>query len=401
MRILLLSQFWTPEPILKGIPFAKELVRRGHEVEVLTGFPNYPGGKIYPGYRLALFRRETLDGIRVNRVWLYPSHDTSGKRRVLNYLSFALSACLIAPFVTRRADVIYVYHPPATVGLPARWLSALKKAPVVYDVQDLWPDTVAASGMLPARLAQGLARYCDWVYRKVDRIAALSPGFKRTLVERGIDPEKIDVIPNWCDEDALRPPEEVPTDGPFTVLFAGTMGYAQALDPVLDAAALLHGRNVDVRFRFVGGGMERDRLAARAESIPNVEFLPRRPMDEMPALVASADALLVHLRDDPLFAITVPSKIQSYLYAGKPILMGVRGDAADIVGKAEAGVLFEPEDAESLAAAVASLMAMAPEARQAMGMRGATYYAERLALVHGATSFEKAFERAIEDHRIA
>ena len=164
MRILILSQFFDPEPIVKGLPFARELSRRGHAVEVLTGFPNYPGGKLYPGYRLRPWQREVLDGIPVHRVALYPSHDGSAVRRTANYASFALSAAVAGPFLVRKPDVVYVYHPPATVGLPALVFRALRGCPVVYDVQDLWPDSVASSRMVGSPwIIKALDRWCRLV----------------------------------------------------------------------------------------------------------------------------------------------------------------------------------------------------------------------------------------------
>ena len=402
MRILMVSQFWTPEPFLKALPFARELIRRGHEVEVLTGIPNYPGGAVYPGYKLTPFSREMIEGVRVNRVWLYPSHDGSGRRRILNYLSFAASAMILGPWVTRRPDVIYVYHPPATAALPAKWLSFLKRAPIVYDIQDLWPDSVVGTGMMPRSLRGMLERYCRWIYRKMDHLVVLSPGFRRTLAARGVNEEKIDVIENWCDEEALRPvprdPElatELGLEDGFTVLFAGTMGVYQGLDAVLDAAELLYAAGDRVRFVFVGGGIERDRLIARASEIPTVQFLDRRPTEEMPALIAVADALLVHLKNEPLFDITIPSKTQAYLYAGRPIVMAVRGDAADIVREAEAGVLCEPEDPASIADGIRRLVQLSSAERERLGQNGAAYYFREMSLKRGANKFEAVFNRAV------
>jgi glycosyltransferase involved in cell wall biosynthesis len=403
MRVLMVSQFWTPEPFLKALPFARELVARGHEVEVLTGFPNYPGGKIYEGYRRKLWSREIIEGITVNRVWLYPSHDGSGRHRMLNYLSYAATAFMVGPWVTRRPDVIYVYHPPATAAIPAKWLSFLKRAPVVYDIQDLWPDSVLGTGMMPGRLAKTLEKFCNWIHRSIDRIVVLSAGMREVLVDRGISADKIDVIWNWCDEEALRPvsPDPVLTnelrdEGTFVVLFAGTMGVYQALDCVIEAARKLHAEGDNVRFVFVGGGIDRNRLKELASDVPSVVFLDRRPMEEMPAIVALADALLVHLKKDPLFDFTIPSKTQAYLYAGRPILMGVEGDAAEIVREAGAGILFAPEDPDSLVDVIRHLARMTPAERESMGAKGAAFYQDRMSLRIGVDQFEQTFKRAVD-----
>lgn len=205
MRILILSQWFQPEPFMKGLPFAKALAARGHTVEVLTGFPNYPGGKVYPGYRVRPWQREEIEGIRVNRVALYPSHDNSGLRRMLNYLSFAFSCLLLGSWLVGKADVIYVYN-LVTLGPAAFWLRLLFRAKVLIDVQDLWPESVSNSGMLPGGAANRLlSAVCNGVYRRADGVAVLSPGFKRALVQRGVAPDKIQVIYNWCDERAQQP----------------------------------------------------------------------------------------------------------------------------------------------------------------------------------------------------
>ncbi len=382
MRILLLSQFFDPEPDFKGLPFARELARRGHEVEVLTGFPNYPGGKVYPGYRVRPWQRETMDGIRVNRVPLYPSHDKSALRRIANYAGFALSASVLGPFLVKRPDVVYAYHPPATISLPAFVLRALRGCPLVYDVQDLWPDTVAASGMMrDGRLFSLLDRWCRWVYSRVDRLVVLSPGFRKTLIERGIPSEKIDVIYNWADEDRLR---SAPRDddlaarlgmaGRFNVVFAGTMGIVQALDTVLEAARICAATLPQVQFVFVGSGVDKERLErlSAERRLPNVLFLPRQPIEAIGAVLSLADVLLVHLKDDPLFRITIPSKTQAYLSLGRPILMAVAGDAADLIAEVQAGLVVPPENPAALAAAVRRLRIMDCRLRENMGKRGAS-----------------------------
>src|SRR5689334_2905639 len=183
MRILLLSQLFDPEPTSKGLVFARELAARGHQVEVLTGFPNYPGGKIYPGYRIRPWMREEIEGISILRVALYPSHDKSSFRRVLNYVSFAASAAVLGTAMVRKADVAYVYSPPATIGFAAVILGFLRRVPFVYDIGDLWPDTVAVSGMLSNRVALRLLDgCCKFVYRGARHIVVISPGFKEQLM---------------------------------------------------------------------------------------------------------------------------------------------------------------------------------------------------------------------------
>lgn len=404
MRILMLTQWFDPETTFKGLAFAKALQERGHEVEILTGFPNYPGGKVYPGYRIRFFQREVMEGIPVIRVPLYPSHDASTIRRIANYATFALSAATIGAAAVKPADVMYVYHPPATVALPAIVIGSMRRIPFVYDIQDLWPDTLNATGMVNNKYMHEMVdRWCRWTYRAAGKIVVLSPGFKEMLVGRGVPGEKIEVIYNWCDEAQIpkTPKNEslakrLGIFGKFNILFAGTMGKAQALDAVLDAAGRIGDRIPEVQFVFVGGGIDVDRLklVSRERHLDNVLFLPRRPIPEIGEILNLADVLLVHLKDVPLFQITIPSKIQAYLAVGRPILAGVRGDAAELIRMAGAGVDFLPENPESFSEAVEKLYRMPRALLDEMGDRGRRYYRRELSLSVGVSRFEEVFQAA-------
>jgi glycosyltransferase involved in cell wall biosynthesis len=401
MRILLLTQWFEPEPTFKGLAFARELAARGHDVEVLTGFPNYPGGDVYPGYRIRLWVREQIDGISILRVALYPSHDKSAFGRVLNYTSFAISAAAIGTALVRKPDVVYVYHPPATIGFAATVTGILRQVPFVYDICDLWPDTVSVSGMMSSPMAATLLdKWCKFIYRRARHIVVVSPGFKQQLVRRGVPPDKIDVIYNWCDEATIRPTAAAPElasrlglSDCFNVMFAGTMGTGQALDSVLEAAALCRETRSNVRFVFVGGGVDRNRLEKKADDLglTNVRFLPRQPMSAMGAILGLADVLLVHLKDHPLFSITIPSKTQAYMASGKPVLMAVRGNAAQLVAQSGCGLVCEPENPRSIAEAVARFAAMSTEERRSMGKAGKRFYDEHLSLKAGVGKFEALF----------
>ena len=399
-RVLLLTQWFDPEPTLKGMVFARELLRQGFEVEVLTGFPNYPTGQVYPGYRIKLLQRELVDGVHVTRVPLYASHDHSAIRRVLNYTSFAVSALICGAFIARRADVIYAYHPPLTVGVTAGLLRLVSRTPVVYDIQDMWPDTLRATGMVRSqKVLDIVGAVCRWVYRRADHIVVLSPGFKRLLTERGVPEEKVSVIYNWADEAALNfslgslspnfPPAKT-----FKILFAGNIGKAQALDTVLDAAALLNADS-NICFILLGDGVELDRLKKRAaaEQLRRVVFLSAVPMAQVGTLLNAADALLVHLRNDPLFEVKIPSKTQAYMMVGKPQLMAVNGDAAELVRQSGGGVVAESENPEALVAAAEMLAALTPDELRCMGEKARVHYRQRLALQTGVAAFGKIFRR--------
>mgnify|MGYP001806142544 CR=1 FL=1 len=401
MRILLLTQWFDPEPTYKGLVFAKELQQKGFEVEVLTGFPNYPGGKIYPGYKIQFYKKEVIEGVLVTRVPLYPSHDQRAIGRVLNYVSFAASALVYGVLRAKRPDVVYAYHPPLTAGLAASLIRRLRRVPVVYDIQDMWPDTLRATGMVSnSRVLDIVGSICTMVYRSVDRIVVLSPGFRKLLVERGVPERKVEVIYNWCDEASMgNPAGEVPKDFPgsesFTIVFAGNMGKAQALDGVLAAAEIVQKKAPEICFVFIGGGVEVNNLKrlAHEKKLHNVCFFQPVPMAEIGGVLAKADALLVHLRKDPLFTITIPSKTQAYMAVGKPLLMAVEGDVADLVKAAGCGVIAEPENSESIANAALKLYSLGSSERNAMADRSIQYYRSQLSLNAGVEKFAAIFRQ--------
>ena len=412
----MLTQWFQPEPMLKGLPFAKELLRRGHEVEVLTGFPNYPGGKIYNGYRVRPWQREELEGIRVNRVALYPSHDNSGICRIANYMSFAFMTLLVGPWLIRKPDVVYVYN-LVTLSRTASFLRWLYGCKIVYDIQDLWPESVVSSGMLPGFLHGLLKRWCRKVYQGADFIVAQSPGFQKKLQSRGVSHKKIRVIYNWSQEETFYPDladknlaQTLGLDrkNTFNVVFAGTMGVMQGLDTVLEAAEILAKSHRHVRFFLVGGGVVKKHLQDKSKNmrLGNIIFVPRQPMRAMGSIFKIADALLVHLKKDQLFRITIPSKTQAYLAAGKPIVMAVEGDAADLVEQAGAGYVCAPEDARAMAECVKKLCETSQEERNLLGENGKKFYDEKLSFKRGVSKFESVFESVLKgvprgDHIVA
>ena len=386
MRVLTLSQWYVPEPDFKIHPLGQDLAARGHQVTALTGFPNYPQGTLYPGYRQRLRQWEERNGVRVLRVPLYPDHSRSSAKRIVNYASFAFSAATVGAVSCGPADVMWVYHPPLTVGIPAWWIGWLRQIPYIYEVQDMWPETLAATGMaLPGPAEKLLAHLARFVYHKAAAITVISPGFKRNLIAKGVPADKIHVFPNWADESVYRPVprdqqlgEEYGLAGRFNIIFGGNMGAAQALENVLRAATVLRDLP-ELQVVFIGDGVDAARLQQKAVALrlENVRFIGRQPASKMADFFAWGDGLLVHLKDDPLFEITIPSKTISYLACGRPIICAVRGDAAETVQAAQAGLVCTPEDAESLAHAVRTLYNMPPERREAMGNLGrATFLAK-------------------------
>lgn len=401
-RLIFLTQFYDPEPAYKGQSFAEAVRDLGYDVEVVTGFPNYPGGKVYEGYRIRPWHRSTQNGVRITRLALYPSHSDSKVGRIANYVSFFLSAFLYLCFAARKANLVYVYNPPLTVGLAAAASRIAHRCPVIVDIHDLWPDTLPATGMISnTKILRWIDRAAAWMYRKVQFIILHTHGFREKLLERGVPAHKLRSVIGWTNEYKL--PDSVPNEAKhlsdlpgLKLLYAGNIGPAQGMETVLDAADLLHrnGKSEMVSFCFLGDGVGKDALVQKAAQLglDNVVFLPRVTPREVGAYLDAADALLVHLRANPLFAITLPSKTQAYLYAGKPVLMAVPGEATRLINDAEAGICTPSQDSQSIVQAVTTLATMSSEDRRAMGQRGRTYYMRELAMKKGMAQFASIFE---------
>ena len=409
MKILFIAHYFQPEPnFFVGLPFAKELRDRGHQVQVLTGLPNYPGGKIYDGYKVKLIQREVMDGIEVIRMPLYPSHDRSSLKRILSYMSLSLAQALIGTFAVDKADVAFVSQGPATIGLPAKVIKLFRRIPFVYNIQDLWPDTLSSTGMFDSDLGMKLLHcWCKSVYKSAAKIAVITPGMKRILIERGVPADKIEVIYNWCDdsqivsgEPSIQLAQDLGMKDKFNILFAGNIGKAQAMDAVLDAAKLIKDDCPNVQFVLMGGGVEAEPLKQKAEQmqIDNVKFLARRPVNEVGPILRLADVLMVHLRNEPLFEITIPSKTQAYMAAARPVLIGVKGDASDLILKANAGLACQPENAKSIADTVRQFAKMPKSQLNKMGENGKNYYYQNLSFGIGVDKYEKIFN-SIDDSR--
>lgn len=384
MRILIVSQYFWPENFRIN-DLALALRDRGHDVAVLTGMPNYPFGKVQAGYKWFQKRRDSMQGIPVARVPLFARRKGKSWQLALNYISFAVSGCLLGPWLLRGQgfDVIVVYEPsPVTVGLPAVLLRKLKRAPMLMWVQDLWPESLSATGAIrsPAILSM-IARMVKWIYRHCDLIAVQSRGFIEPAIKVGAPKEKLVYFPNWAE--TLYHPVDVPPGAPerrevahdgFVVMFAGNLGMAQSLETILDAAEILKAEAVS--WVLLGNGRQHDWMQGQihARKLRNVHLLGNRPVETMPSYFALADAMLVTLRADPVMTATIPGKLQSYLACAKPILGALDGEGAKVIMESGAGFSVASGDAQGLAEAALKMSKMTNAERQAMGNAAIEYY---------------------------
>ena len=388
MRILFISQLFDPEYSIKGLGFLQEMQKRGFEVDVITTFPNYPTGKIFAGYKLKPWQIEMHGGVRVIRVFSYISHSRSKFSRALNYASFMISAFLAAAII-RKPDVIYAYHPQLTTGLIAAVFKKLSGTPFITDVQDLWPDALAATGTQRKGLVySAINKLCNFVYKAAARIVVLSDGYKRALIDRGVSAEKIAVVYNWhADESVTIDGGEervLPQGFDHTFVYAGNLGAAQSLKNVISAFS--RSAEKSVCLVVIGSGVEESELTTHAHTIgaKNVFFLGYVSSREIKKYLSQADVLVVHLRDEPLFKITIPSKIQAYLSSQKPILMAVGGEANQIICDADAGVSAEPDNVLSIESAISELLSRRNEWEE-MGRNGRRFYEAEMSRGRGVS----------------
>ena len=386
MQILVVTQYFWPESFRIN-DVVQGLAARGHGVTVYTGMPNYPHGTFFSGYGYFGPSRERFGKVPVRRAPLIPRGRGGGLRLGLNYASYALLATVLAPWLVRgRFDVILVYEPsPMTIGIPARALRALKRAPVLFWVQDLWPESLTATGAVNNRLLLAAAnRLVRWIYRGCDRVLVQSRAFAPSVEAHGVPSERIRYLPNSA-ESFYRRVQCSPHDAEahelpagFRVMFAGNIGAAQDFATIVAAAELLRDRK-DVQWIILGDGRMRgwveDQVRARGLHA-TFHLLGQRPPESMPRYFAHADVLLATLRREPIFAYTIPSKLQSYLACGKPVVVALEGEGGRIVRESGAGWAVPPEDPKALADAVLAASDLSNVEREAMGMRGEVFFRE-------------------------
>jgi glycosyltransferase involved in cell wall biosynthesis len=382
LRVTFLTHYFPPEvgaPQARLSELAMRLTEAGHEVTVVTGFPNYPTGVIPPAYRGNRFTEEQMDGVRVLRTWVYATPNRGFFKRILNHLSFCASS-LTALRRLGPTDVIFVESPPLLIGLATLLFSRLKRAPFIFNVSDIWPQSAVELGMLRNPLAIRLAEMLErHLYRRAARVTVPTPGMLETLAARGIPREKLFFLTNGVDTATYRPQapdgelaRSLGLDRHKVFLYAGTHGLAQGLDVILEAAKLT--KDPDIIYALAGEGADKDALVAkaRAQGIGNVHFLPNQPKSLMPALLNLAYASVIPLKRLELFKSALPSKMFESMAVEKPIVMAVWGEAAGVVEAAQCGIVAEPEDPQSVHRAVETL-ATDPNLARSLGKHGREY----------------------------
>jgi glycosyltransferase involved in cell wall biosynthesis len=385
MRFLILTQYYPPEvgaPQVRLAATARELVRCGHEVEVVTALPNYPEGRIHDAYRGRLALSEELDGIPVRRTWVLPAQGR-GLSRLLNYASFSFTS-IAGLLAAKRPDVVFVESPPPLLAIPAWLLAQLRGSALVLNVSDLWPDSAVALDAANEGVVLRTARRLEaWSYRHADFVNTVTEPWRRTLLDvKNVPSQKVLMLPNGVDVNLFRP---LPRDERLAaqlgladrtvVLDAGTLGYAAGLDVLLGAADLL--REQPIAFVLAGDGSERERLEkfAKERGLDNVIFVGAQPPESVARLYSIASVAAVTLLDRPLFVGMRPARLMAAMACGKPVVLSAGGSAADIVSESGSGIVTRPEDPAELADAVMTLV-NAPDHAATMGQNGRRFVEE-------------------------
>jgi glycosyltransferase involved in cell wall biosynthesis len=385
MRLLVVTQYFWPENFRIN-DLVVELCRKGHDVTVLTGWPNYPEGKVFDAYRQNPTQYANFEGARLVRVPLLP-RARGGMRLILNYLTFAVSASVLGLWRLRgqKFDAILVYEPsPITVGLPGAVMRAVKHAPMALWVLDLWPETLKAMGVVKSEwLLRLVGRLVSFIYQRCDLILAQSRSFIPRIRQYAGQVRRVEYFPSWAesvfDGSVVEAAPEVPSiPGGFTILFAGNIGEAQDFPAILNAAQFLK-EHAHIRWLIVGDGRMGDWVNQEviARGLENcVQLFGRFPVERMPSFFCHADALLVSLKDEPIFAMTIPGKLQSYLASGVPVIAMLNGEGAELLSQAGAGLSCAAGDSVGLAQVVLRMVGMKEAERFAMGQRGKALYAK-------------------------
>ena len=381
MHILIVTNHFWPENFRIN-DLASGMVERGHQVSVLTGIPNYPEGKFYSGYGVFCKRSEVYRGIRIRRIPLIPRGNGSSLRLMLNYVSSTIAFCVLAPFLCRQKyDVIFVFETsPATIGLPAVLLKWLHRKPIVFWVLDLWPESISATGAFKNRYILWIVRkIIRWIYKNCDELLISSKGFEHSVKSVGGYSGEIKYFPNWVEPEMeigkRFDVEAITFPTGFRILFTGNIGVAQDFPTILDAAEKL--KNIaDIHWIIVGSGRNMEWVKSevvKRDLSSKFHLLGRHPVEMMPHFFSQADALLLPLRKEPIFELTAPGKLQSYMSSGVPIIAALDGEGANIVNEAGCGIACSAGNPMSLQEAVLTFYRMPKPERIKMGENGLRY----------------------------
>ena len=415
MKILYISQYFPPEmgaPAARAAELAHHWAQAGHDVSILTGFPNHPTGVVPEEWRPRLHRltyHETIDGVQVFRTWLWPLPNRKAHERMRNYASFCISAALRGMAIP-RPDVIIATSPQLLVGLAGWWLAFSRQIPFVFEVRDLWPESLTAVGVGDENslLHRTLAKIAGFLYQKADRIVVVTPAFRDHLIRHWRVPEeKIAVVENGVETDLFSPQSEASNQAirrhlnaeeKFLVCYIGTMGNAHGLETLLDAAATLQHDQPNVLFLLIGEGAEKERIKSLAQScnLANILFLDQQPREKIPAFISASDASLVLLKKTEVFKTVIPTKMLEFMSCARSVILGVDGQAREIVEAAGAGLIIEPENSEALAQAIQSLAAQ-PDLRAKLGQKGREYILRNFSRARTAEKYIDVLERLIQN----
>jgi colanic acid biosynthesis glycosyl transferase WcaI len=395
-------------PAARAVELARHWVGAGHDVTVLTGFPNHPTGLVpiewQPLLRGRVYR-ETVDGIHVVRTWLLPLPNRKSYERILNYTSFCVSAAFRG-LELRRPDVLIATSPQLLVGLSGWWTALWQRVPFVLEVRDLWPESLSAVGMGEERslLHRALGVIAGFLYRKADRIVPVTPAFKSHLIQHwGVPAERIDVVENGVETNVFSPEvsgaeirRDLNLEEKFVVAYIGTLGMAHGLDTLIEAATLLQMSAPNVAILLVGEGADKGRILAlaRDRKLQNLRVVDQQPRERIPAFIAASDACAVLLKKTELFKTVIPTKMLEFMACARPVLLGVDGQARQLLEEARGGIFIEPENSTALAEAITAL-AKDPCVRKKLGENARTYVLEHCSRGQTADQYLQVLNRVI------
>src|SRR5713226_1752041 len=395
-------------PAARAAELSRHWARDGHDVTVLTGFPNHPTGIVPLEYRSKFRRlvaRERMDGVSVVRTWLFPFPNRKAYERMLNYSSFCVSSASTGLFLS-RPDLVIATSPQLLVGLSGWWLARAKRVPFVFEVRDLWPESLTAVGMGDPNslLHRSLANIAGFLYRNCDHVVVVTPAFEDYLVEHWHTPRtKISIVGNGVETDLFSPMNagtdlrrELGADRKFVVCYIGTMGLAHGLETLIEAAARLRDSAPEVLFLLVGEGAEKERIISlvRSRGLTNVRFVDQQPREKIPAYICASDACLVLLKKTDLFKAVIPTKMLEFMYCARPVILGVDGQARKIIEEAEAGIFVEPENSVDLAKAISRLAANSGLC-DLLGRNGRQYILKHFSRQEKAAAYVRVLEELL------